>query len=133
MDEVTREMTDEELETSVRTADLTIEIWSYNASANACARLVLEAYEKYPNLKDVAMESRYLEFANGKADFDNFFPIDMTLYDVIKRLYPEDSQEYKNILSGLSDFQWGWAINAARHILNYGPVVNPALWVVSNG
>jgi len=120
-------LTDEEFEKMIRTAPMSGDGFDYDTCSEVCARLVLEAYEKYPVLQTLPMESRYLTFADGKSDFDNFYAIDTTIYDVMRKLYDDNSNEYKLIFSSLSGFMWGWAVNAARNILGLGPVPNPAL------
>ena len=120
-------MTDEGFEKTIRTAPMGEDGFDYDTCSEACARLVLEAYEKYPVLQDLPMESRYLTFANGKADFDNFYSLDTTIYDVMRKLYDDDSNEYKLIFSPLYGFMRGWAVKAARKILGLGPLPNPAL------
>lgn len=48
------------------------------------------------------------------------------LYDWLKDGFDPDSKAY-DILTGISGFQWGWAENAARTILELAEVANPAL------
>ncbi len=124
------QMTDAEFESMIRTATIIPEGdagFDYDTCSLACARLVLDAYEKYPILQTVPTEARYLKLANGESDWENFYAIDTTLYDVMRKLYDDDSDEYKHVFIGLSGFMWGWAVNAARTVLGLGPVPNPAL------
>jgi hypothetical protein len=46
-------------------------------------------------------------------------------------MYDEDTLYYKYAYAGCSGFQWGWAVNAARSILNLDAVPNPALMTIS--
>jgi len=119
-------LTDEQFEQMIRTAPIKPDL-GYDEGSNACARIVLEAYEKYPQLQDLPEEHIYLKFANGKTDLDNFYSINTTLYDVLRKLYDDDSYEYRWVFSELTGFMWGWAVNAARKVLGLGAVPNPAL------
>lgn len=52
--------------------------------------------------------------------------LNVNLYDVVKQLHPE----YQPLFDDLTGFMWGWAVNAARHILKLGAVPNPAIITV---
>jgi hypothetical protein len=114
-------LTDEQFEEMIRTADLDRSPVNYDMAANQVARLVLEAYEKYPRLQTMPDYAEYIEVDDG-----GLVPITTTLTDVIFRIY-----KGHKALSGISGFQWGWGVNAARKILNLGPLPNPALLEIS--
>lgn len=124
------QLTDLAFEARIRLAPLQDE-FDYDGCSTYMARLILEAYEKYPVLQELPTESRYLTFADGSTDFSNFHSIDTTLYDVMRKLYDDDSVEYDKVFSVSTGFMWGWAVNAARNILELGPVLNPALMTIS--
>lgn len=100
--------------------------WDYGTASNAIARLVLKAYEDYPMLREVPDDVQYLVDANGNKVYS--IKLTNSLYDVIKQLYPE---HYDDLFSGMTGFMWGWAVNAARSILDLGPLPNPALLTIS--
>ena len=125
-DEEPEQLSDEEFEARIRTAPI-LDDFDYDNCSTYMARLVLEAYEKYPVMQELPMEARYLTLADGSTDFDNFYAIDTTLYDVMRKLHDDDSIGYEKAFSASTGFMWGWAVNAARHVLDLGPVPNPAL------
>lgn len=63
--------TEEERETveemRARILSTPIESTSYDGAATACARLILEAWKKYPRLVEVPIEGRYLRDEEGGA------------------------------------------------------------------
>ena len=86
----------------IRTAE---RVHSYDGCATRCARLVLEYLESHPEA--------HAKDANGD------------LYDLVKAsVSPEDRKE---VMGELTGFMWGWAVNAARHVLKLKPVPNPAI------
>lgn len=117
---------------------------SYDGCATACARIVLEALERWPVLTSVPTETIYLRDDDNKAvlvtsageivsDFSadvHMVPISSSLYDVLKRIHPEGTTQHA-VFEELTGFMWGWAVNAARRCaqvgVKLGPVPNPAL------
>lgn len=128
-------MTDEEFEAMVRNAPISGEL-SYESASSAAARIVLEAYEEYPQLRELSDECVYLRDSNGNIEWGNeggkMIHLNVTLYDVIKKLHKEGTAE-RDVLVDLTGFMWGWAMNAARKILGLGPVPNPAMWTICAG
>lgn len=118
-------MTDAEFEASIRTAPYESE-FDYGTSSNAIARSVLEAYEKYPQLRDLSIDHLYLHDEHGDIDWSNPIVLNVELYDVMKKLHPEGSL-VRELYAGMSGFMWGWAVNAARKVLGLGPMPNPAI------
>lgn len=116
-----------DFETRVRTIQIDpVEDLGYDGGATATARLILEAYEKYPQLTELSDSNVYLHNGDeeGKIDWNNPIVLNVTLYEVIKKLYP---QYYDGLFTALTGFMWGWAVNAARTILDLGPLPNPAI------
>lgn len=101
---------------------------SYDGCATACARIILEAFEKYPQLQAVPTKNEYLKQSNGEwvGIDDRPIVLNVDLYDVLKKLHPEGTPEHA-VFMGLTGFMWGWAVNAARRCIGAGPVPNPAI------
>lgn len=118
----------EEMEKRIRSAPIDANM-SYDGCATACARIILEAFDHYPNLRDLPSETPYLCDSNGKAVFidGNMIATGRSLYDVLKKLYPDETSAQQQIFSELTGFQWGWAANAARRCKGLGEVSNPAI------
>lgn len=127
-------MTNAEFEDMIRSAPIMSaedSEFDYGNCSNACARIVLEAYEDYPQLQDLPEKHELLRDATGDIDWNNPIRLNITLYDVLKQLHDENSNEYRFVLSELTGFMWGWAVNAARKIRGLDPVPNPALLTIS--
>lgn len=121
------QQTPAEMLDQIREASLTP--GSYGDAALACARLILETYEKYPTLRDQPTEGVYLKGQDGMlviAADKGLVPLVHSLHDILKRLHDEDSPE-REILSGLTGFMWGWAVNAVGYALGDPPKPNPAI------
>jgi hypothetical protein len=105
-----------------------IEAKDYDGAATACARLILEAWKKYPQLVEVPHENIYLKDEAGNLVIvdDGLVQLVPGLHAALKSLY-RDRQEALEILTGLTGFMWGWAVNAANRCLDLPPVANPAL------
>lgn len=121
---------DAEFEERIRNTPIIQETFSYDTAADATARVVLEAYERYPQLQLLPEDHEYLRGPDGEVDWGNPITINVTLYDVIRKLYPNGSEVYEKLLIDLSGFMWGWAVNAARKILGLGPLPNPAIMTI---
>lgn len=124
------QMSDEEFEQMIRKAPLEGDL-DYSGGANAMARILLEALEKHPQLRDLPDGHEYLMTSDGQIfrTDEGWSPIalNVDLYDVIKRLHPEHQE---TIFDNLTGFMWGWAVNASRKILGLGPVPNPAIMTI---
>jgi len=118
-------MTDEEFEQMVREAPIPGD--SYSGQANATAKLILEMYEEYPQTRELPEEREYLRDLDGHVDWNDPIYLNVTLYDVTKKAYPQ----HHELFLDLTGFMWGWAVNAARKILGLGPLPNPALMTIS--
>jgi len=108
-----------------------IESTSYEGTANACARLILEAWEKYPNVRDVPSENEYLRGPDGKTVLEPWVSITKDLHPVLKEIY-KDNKAATAVLSDLTGFMWGWAVNAARRCSDMPQVPNPAIVTIHN-
>lgn len=133
-------MSEAEFEAHIRGIDYSdVTVLTYDTSATAIAKMVLDALEKYPVLQTVPTEKVYLRDEDGAVlspdkdenyGFQKMIPISADLYAVLKLLYGANSIEVE-ILKDSTGFMWGWAVNAARSILGLGPVPNPAIIEVS--
>ena len=115
----------EEMRTRILSAP--IEATSYDGTATACARLILEAWAKWPQLTEVPSESVYLkndgELVVVEGDLVELVP---NLHDALKQVY-RDRPEALAVLKGLTGFMWGWAVNAALRSMDLPPEPNPAI------
>lgn len=104
----------------------------YSNAANYCAKLVLELFERHPELASVPMNGKYeydRDSADWKAAWDARKIVVEGLDDAIKRVEPGFMQTTFDL--GLSGFQWGWAVNAARYCMALPPTTNPALLTIT--
>lgn len=105
----------------------------YGGAANAVARVILEAFLQYPPLVQIPTETPYLHDERGQLVMVNdgmqLVPIGLGLYDVLKGLVASD-RERREVFSGITGFQWGWAVNAARRCVELPEVPNPAIMTI---
>ena len=120
--------TPEQMLASIRGAAL-IDL-DYGTTALACARLILEAYERYPVLREEPTEAVYLQDAAGKMVWPAVH-LRPGLHSILKELF-EDEQQRLDVLSDLTGFMWGWAVNAVRYAMGEPPVPNPAIVEIPN-
>jgi hypothetical protein len=102
----------------------------YGGAATSYARVILEAYEKYPELRNVPLESVYLRGGDGMmvwTEGGSAVVLRPDIYSVLKQLHPDKDCWQRRVMSGLSGFMVGWANNAVRYALGDPPVANPAL------
>ena len=118
----------EQMKARILTAPITAT--SYDGTATACARLILEAWKAYPQLVEVPHETVYLVGADGRMVWRDTEPHDVVivpgLHTTLKALYA-DRPEALEVLCGLTGFMWGWAINAALRCIDQPSVRNPAI------
>lgn len=96
---------------------------SYDSAARCLGKFILLALRARPELHNVPTETVY----DWKKNFDGtHMPpvLQRGLSDLLKDVDPEG---YKAAVDGVTGFQWGWAVNAARYVLQLPPVKNPAL------
>jgi len=144
------ESTPEEMLASIRAASLATDNYgdAALAAALAAARVIWEAWERYPELVLVPSEAVYERGDDGRmvvrhnetdevvtdGDWSNAQPNILVpdLFDALKRLHPEGTPEREALsdLTGYMGGMWGWAYNACRYSLGAGPVANPAIMTV---
>lgn len=104
---------------------------SYDSTANAAAKIVLNFLERHPECALFPADSvrEWPKKADGSTDYS----VDPTItqegvWDAIKRLEPETYEKHRERIFGqLTGFMWGWAVNAAKYCLDLPPVQNPAI------
>ena len=102
----------------------------YGECALAYARVLLEAYETHPALRDHPTESVYLNGQDGKAVFSpdgGLVRLVPDIYEVLKRLHPDEECWQQKVMNELTGFMVGWAVNAVRYALGDPPRPNPAM------
>jgi len=109
---------------------------TYDGVATACARLILEAWQRYPRLLEVPFETVYLTGDDGRMVLIGDHPADQSvvplapgLHSVLKSVY-HGRPDALAVLSDLTGFMWGWAVNAALRCIDQPPAPNPALITV---
>lgn len=108
----------------------------YGACALAYARILLEAYETYPQLRDHPTETVYLTGGDGQLVFSpdgGLVALVPDIYEVLKRLHPDEDSWQRKIMSDLTGFMVGWAVNAVRYALGDPPRPNPAILTIGEG
>lgn len=123
--------TEDEMETAdemrARLLALTEMEESYSGAADWTAAQILRWLMEDPARVQTPSESEY-DFDNdpnhGSEGLDPKYVISEGWYNQMKKagLLPSDL--------GLTGFQWGWAVNAARRCLELPPVPNPAIITV---
>lgn len=96
----------------------------YDGAANYAAKLILEYLLADPRRASIPTENVYKHDADGHATFNSTGGLTLVtpgLYGVMK----EDGVPIDDL--GLSGFQWGWAVNAARRCVELPAVPNPAI------
>ena len=121
--------TREQMEGRIRNAPISAD--GYDGAATACARIILEAYEEYPVLRNHPTEGVYLTDQAGQMVWFEEHKKQAVvtipgLVDVLKQLHEQEPEKLA-VFSDLTGFMWGWAVNAARHVLGLDPKPNPAI------
>lgn len=99
----------------------------YGAAADYIAKLILLAFRADLELAKAPTERTYSRRDDGTTDWSTVVVPD--LYDRLKdRLSPEDAE----FIGGCTGFMWGWAVNAARAVMELPPVPNPAIITVGS-
>jgi hypothetical protein len=107
---------------------------NYDEAAWATAAVIYRAFVKYPRLQDVPSEPEYLCDGDGSPvglEDGKLIYLTRDLFDMIRDLHDEGSPE-REAMTGITGFQWGWAVNAARRCLQLPAVQNPALLRVTD-
>jgi hypothetical protein len=92
----------------------------YSECARRVARTILEYYLADPRRASIPTETVYQE----PVDWSNPVVAERGLYDVMK----DDGYPLGDL--GLTGFQWGWAVNAARRCVELPPAPNPAILTI---
>lgn len=102
------------------------EEWSYGSAADWCAALILRYFLADPRRASIPTEAEYDwegDPDRGTQGTKPEFTRSIGLYETMKR--DGHAEELEDL--GLTGFQWGWAVNAARRCVELGPVPNPAI------
>lgn len=91
------------------------DIHSYDDAARAFAKIVLEHLRAHPDDAQLTTDGK---FAEVDGEFQQTEP---GIWDRVRAAHPEIAE------LGLTGFQVGWAVNAARHIVGQPPNPNPAI------
>jgi len=98
----------------------------YEACANSIAVAVIDLIRSHPDI----------DWTNVPGS--DVMDYSTSLWELIRKGVDGHWKEidpagYKHLVSdaGITGFQWGWAINAARYCCGLGPVANPALMTIS--
>lgn len=89
----------------------------YGEAARRAARTILEFFMEDPRRATIPTETVYQQ----PVDWSNPVVLEPDLYNVMK------GHGYPLADLGLTGFQWGWAVNAARRCVELEPVSNPAI------
>lgn len=107
----------------------------YGSAALAMAKILLEAFERYPALREHPTENIYLRSDDGNLVFNSkggLVCLQHGLYDVLKDLHPDEDSPERRLMSDLTGFMWGWAVNAVGFALGDPPKPNPAILEVES-
>lgn len=109
--------------------------YNYDTSAKAAAKIILQTVEGHPEIDWQAIPTEgkyeYLDENGVVLKGDDYSRGRFTMVapgwsDTMKPLMtPEQTAEWDSL--GLTGFQWGWAVNTVRWILDMPPVGNPAI------
>lgn len=107
---------------------------SYDECGRAIAKAVLEFLERHPEAHAMPAESshKWPTGTDGSPDWSAIPTVTVEgLYQYMKRVEPDwFTVQRSRVFEGMTGFQWGWGVNAARHCLGLGPVPNPAIVTV---
>lgn len=102
---------------------------AYDQAATWAARMVYEWLLEDPRRAQTPSEPEieWPLLSNGSKDYENPIYHQPGWYDEMKR---HEDPRFDLSGVGLSGFQWGWAVNAARYCVELPPVPNPAIVVI---
>lgn len=104
---------------------------TYDGCALRAARLILEYFDEDEEREALPTENVYAKDTDGQLVWEDegrsLKLVQPGLYEVMKEAGITEL-EYL----GLTGFQWGWAVNAARHIKGLPPVPNPAIITIGS-
>lgn len=115
--------------------------YNYDTSAKAAAKIILQTIEANPDVTWAEIptepEYEYLDENGAVMEGEGRFKGTFTMaregwMEVMKPLMSEENTAEWETL-GLTGFQWGWAVNTVRWILDMPPVGNPAIVTIGGG
>lgn len=95
----------------------------YTQCARVAARVMLEAFLAEPRLASLPLDAEY----DWDADPDRGAKGMRAEYIIHRGLSTELRDRDVRLPAGMSGFQWGWAVNAARYCVELPPTPNPAI------
>lgn len=111
--------------------------YDYNTSANAAAKIIFVTIQNHPEIDwiNTPTEPKY-EYLDadgnvvphgGDTHSATFTQVEAGWYEKMRPLLigTDLGKEWDSL--GLSGFQWGWAVNCVRWLLDMPPVGNPAI------
>jgi hypothetical protein len=102
------------------------ELLDYGEAARRVARDILAFWMDDPRRATIPAENVYEHDADGKLVFNDAGGLNLVtpgLYEVMK-------DHGIDLEPGITGFQWGWAVNAARRCVELPPAPNPAIMSV---
>ena len=101
----------------------------YGDCARVVARVILEAYLAEPSLASLPMDAEYDWEGDPDHGSQGMKPEFVRQHDLAYVM--RERGLYDGIRGlGISGFQWGWAVNAARFCVEVEPQPNPAIMTV---
>lgn len=100
---------------------------SYEECARYAAKLVLEYLLADPVRVAIPTENVYEEDESGGLVYNSTGGLNLVTPGLYERM-KADGIPLSDL--GLSGFQWGWAVNAARRCVELPPVANPAILTI---
>jgi len=100
---------------------------SYGRGADYLAGAVLAYFQHNPEAREWPTDQEYEKDENGHLVYDadgHLIPVGPSLYDEVKKFAGPAGERIFNSCTG---FQWGWATNCARWVLDLPPQPNPAI------
>ena len=101
---------------------------NYDDCARIAAKVVLGVLDTHPQAVNMPADSKHEwpKKPDGSTDWDAEPTItELGLYEFIRDSVPDAYARLDDL--GLTGFQWGWAVNAARRCCELPPVPNPAI------
>lgn len=104
----------------------------YNGHARVMGKLFLDFMREHPECERMPADSErdWPRLSDGTTDWDAKPTIRVEgVGEYIERIDPERKQKLD--YCGATGFTWGWAVNAARTAMGWGPVANPAIVTIN--
>ncbi len=97
--------------------------WDYNEAARFTAKCILKWLLADPHRSQSPAENEYEKDQGGKLVFNARGGLNLITPGWHERMKAEGIE----VATGITGFQWGWAVNAARRCLELDPLPNPAI------